>query len=119
MNYYELIYLIKDLNIKFNDATLDRIISPQKNILECYIGDGCLRFHAVPPSPYLYIRSWQSGKKKNVVEFFPEVYGKRLKKLALQSMIVIWAYNLMTIIGYGLKYSVPKQMHICGMMMHL
>jgi len=83
MNYYELIYLIKDLNIKFNDATLDRIISPQKNILECYMGDGCLRFHAVPPSPYLYIRSWQSGKKKNVVEFFPELYGKRLKKARL------------------------------------
>jgi len=77
MNYYELIYLIKELNIKFLDEKVQRIISPQKNILECYIGNGCIRFHAVPPSPFIYARSWQAGKKKNVVEFFPELYGKK------------------------------------------
>ncbi|MGA0246987.1 MAG: hypothetical protein ACO3JZ_09935, partial [Schleiferiaceae bacterium] len=65
------------MNIKFLDEKVQRIISPQKNILECYLGNGCIRFHAVPPSPFIYARSWQAGKKKNVVEFFPELYGKK------------------------------------------
>lgn len=81
MNYYELIYLNKELNVKLRSETLHRIISPQKNIVELYIGDHCIRFHAVPPTPYLYVRSWNSVKKKNVINFFPELYGQKVQEI--------------------------------------
>lgn len=81
MNYYELIYLNKELNVKLRSETLHRIISPQKNIVELYIGEHCIRFHAVPPTPYLYVRSWNSVKKKNVINFFPELYGQKVQEI--------------------------------------
>ncbi len=81
MNYYELIYLNKELNVKLRSETLHRIISPQKNIVELYIGEHCVRFHAVPPTPYVYVRSWNSAKKKNVINFFPELYGQTVQEI--------------------------------------
>ncbi len=81
MNYYELIYLNKELNVKLRSETLHRIISPQKNIVELYIGEHCVRFHAVPPTPYMYVRSWNSVKKKNVINFFPELYGQKVQEI--------------------------------------
>lgn len=81
MNYYELIYLNKELNVKLRSETLHRIISPQKNIVELYIGEHCIRFHAVPPTPYVYVRSWNSVKKKNVINFFPELYGQKVQEI--------------------------------------
>lgn len=81
MNYYELIYLNKELNVKLRSETLHRIISPQKNIVELYIGEHCIRFHAVPPTPYMYVRSWNSVKKKNVINFFPELYGQKVQEI--------------------------------------
>ena len=81
VNYYELIYLNKELNIKLRSETLHRIISPQKNIVELYIGEHCVRFHAVPPTPYVYVRSWNSAKKKNVINFFPELYGQTVQEI--------------------------------------
>jgi predicted ribosome quality control (RQC) complex YloA/Tae2 family protein len=81
VNYYELIYLNKELNVKLRSETLHRIISPQKNIVELYIGEHCIRFHAVPPTPYVYVRSWNSVKKKNVINFFPELYGQKVQEI--------------------------------------
>jgi len=81
VNYYELIYLNKELNVKLRSETLHRIISPQKNIVELYIGEHCVRFHAVPPTPYVYVRSWNSAKKKNVINFFPELYGQIVEEI--------------------------------------
>ena len=81
MNYYELIYLNKELNVKLRSETLHRIISPQKNIVELYIGEHCVRFHAVPPTPFVYVRSWNSAKKKNVLNFFPELYGQTVEEI--------------------------------------
>jgi predicted ribosome quality control (RQC) complex YloA/Tae2 family protein len=81
VNYYELIYLNKELNVKLRSETLHRIISPQKNIVELYIGEHCIRFHAVPPTPYMYVRSWNSVKKKNVINFFPELYGQKVQEI--------------------------------------
>ena len=81
MNYYELIYLNKELNVKLRSETLHRIISPQKNIVELYIGEHCVRFHAVPPTPFVYVRSWNSAKKKNVINFFPELYGQTVEEI--------------------------------------
>ena len=81
VNYYELIYLNKELNVKLRSETLHRIISPQKNIVELYIGEHCVRFHAIPPTPYVYVRSWNSAKKKNVINFFPELYGQTVEEI--------------------------------------
>jgi predicted ribosome quality control (RQC) complex YloA/Tae2 family protein len=81
VNYYELIYLNKELNVKLRSETLHRIISPQKNIVELYIGEHCVRFHAVPPTPFVYVRSWNSAKKKNVINFFPELYGQTVEEI--------------------------------------
>ena len=81
VNYYELIYLNKELNVKLRSETLHRIISPQKNIVELYIGEHCVRFHAIPPTPYVYVRSWNSVKKKNVINFFPELYGQTVEEI--------------------------------------
>ena len=81
MNYYELIYLNKELNIKLKSQTLYRIVSPLKNVVELYIGEYCVRFHAVPPTPYLYVRSWNSVKKKNIINFFPDLYGQTVVKI--------------------------------------
>ena len=81
MNYYELIYLNKELNVKLRSETLHRIISPQKNLVELYIGEYCLRFHAVPPTPYIYMRNWNSAKKKNVINFFPDLYGQTVQDI--------------------------------------
>jgi predicted ribosome quality control (RQC) complex YloA/Tae2 family protein len=81
VNYYELIYLNKELNVKLRSETLHRIISPQKNLVELFIGEYCLRFHAVPPTPYIYVRNWNSAKKKNVINFFPDLYDQTVKDI--------------------------------------
>ena len=81
MNYYELIYLNKELNVKLKSQTLHRIISPLKNVVELYIGEYCVRFHAVPPTPYVYVRGWNSVKKKNIINFFPDLYGQAVEKI--------------------------------------
>ncbi len=81
MNYYELIYLNKELNVKLKSQTLYRIISPLKNVVELYIGEFCVRFHAIPPTPYVYIRSRNSVKKKNIINFFPDLYGQKVEKI--------------------------------------
>ena len=83
MNYYELIYLNKELNVKLKSQTLHRIISPLKNVVELYIGEYCVRFHAVPPTPYVYVHSWNSIKKKNIINFFPDLYGQTVEKNSL------------------------------------
>ncbi len=81
MNYYELIYLNKELNVKLTSQTLHRIISPLKNVVELYFGEYCVRFHAVPPTPYIYVCNWNSVKKKNIINFFPDLYGKTVEKI--------------------------------------
>lgn len=78
MNYYELIYLKKELKNKFSDCVVSQIITPFKNLLELFI-EGReesfrLIFSSAPGNIALFADSDRGAKKSNTIKFFQEIY---------------------------------------------
>ena len=87
MNYYELIYLKKELKNKLSSYKIDLAITPYKNLLELFIvGEQKsfrLIFSTAPGNIALFLDSFRNPKKSNVFEFFEEVYGSEIKDILL------------------------------------
>lgn len=79
MNYYELIYLKKELKNKLSDCVVSQIITPFKNLLELFI-EGReesfrLIFSSTPGNIALFSDIDRGAKKSNTIKFFQEIYG--------------------------------------------
>ncbi|RNC85597.1 MAG: DUF814 domain-containing protein [Balneola sp.] len=78
MNYYELIYLKRELKNKLSNAVIELATTPFKNTLELYIkGDSessRLIFNTSPGNISLFLDSYRPPKKANRITFFEDVY---------------------------------------------
>ena len=83
MNYYELIYLLEDLKIKFHKFWLEKAITPFKNQLELFLVNDKknfkLIFNVTPGNIALFIDSYCQPKKRNTQHFFTDIYGVPIK----------------------------------------
>lgn len=79
MNYYELIYLKRELKNKLTDGKIEQAVSPYKNYLEFFVGgntDACrLCFSSAPGNIALFLDSYRGAKKSNTIDFFERIYG--------------------------------------------
>lgn len=89
-NYYELIYLKKELNEKIEGAVFSRAITPHKDVLECYLEQGeegnRLIFGSNPQETALFLDRYRPPKKSNVVDFFEPLQQKRITGVDLAEM---------------------------------
>ena len=88
MNYYELIYLLEDLKIKFHKFWLEKAITPFKNQLELFIVNDKknfrLIFNVTPGNIALFIDSYRPPKKRNTQHFFTKIYGVPIVDIVLE-----------------------------------
>ncbi|MDX1671001.1 MAG: NFACT RNA binding domain-containing protein [Balneolaceae bacterium] len=86
-NFYELIYLKKDLKEKIVGGQFDLAITPHKDVIECYIdtaGQTCrLVFSANPNEIALFLDKYRPPKKSNVLEFFDQLKGVTVDNVSL------------------------------------
>ena len=87
MNYYELIYLKKELKHKLSNCVLEQSITPYKNLLELYIvgEDKSFRlvFSCAPGNMALFPDTYRPAKKSNALQFFEPVYGECISDIVL------------------------------------
>ena len=79
MNYYELIYLKRELKNKLTDGKIEQAVSPYKNFLEFFVqgkaGKHRLSFSSAPGNIALYLDHFRGAKKSNTIDFFETIYG--------------------------------------------
>jgi len=98
-NYYELIYLTKELQENVENSVVEFSITPHKNVLESYIVCNSQRrrlvFSANPAETALFLDSFRPPKKGNVVEFFAPINNKNIKeiKLADKDRLVFFSFD--------------------------
>ncbi len=79
MNYYELIYLKRELKNKLTDGKIEQAVSPHKNFLEFFVQTENnryrLEFSSAPGNIALFLDSYRGAKKSNTINFFEYIYG--------------------------------------------
>ncbi len=88
MNYYELIYLKRELKNKLSNCVIELATTPFKNVLEIYINSDSkssrLVFNTSPGNISLFIDSYRPPKKSNRITFFNEVYSIPIRDILLE-----------------------------------
>lgn len=78
MNYYEIIYLKKELKNKLTSSVLELAITPYRNLLELFMSaeqeSFRLIFSTAPGNIALFADTYRPAKKSNTLNFFEEVY---------------------------------------------
>lgn len=86
-NYYELIYLNKELKEKIEGGVFDFSISSHKSVLESYLRNKSrslrLIFSANPNETALFVDQYRPPKKSNVLEFFKPLEGRKIVEVSL------------------------------------
>lgn len=86
-NYYELIYLNKELKVNLEGTFFDFAISPHKDVLEIFLNTNTeplrLIFSANPTETALFVDTYRPPKKSNVIEFFKGIEGQKIVKTEL------------------------------------
>lgn len=87
MNYYELIYLKRDLKNKLTNSFIEQAVSPYKNFLEFFvIGEDHkyrLSFSSTPGNIALFLDSYRGAKKSNTIDFFKDIYGIKITNVSI------------------------------------
>lgn len=87
MNYYELIYLKKELKNKLVGGQIIHIHTPFKNQLEAFIEkDGQsfrLIFNVTPGNSALFFDVYRPPKRSNALRFFPVLYEQTITEIVL------------------------------------
>lgn len=88
MNYYELIYLKRELKNKLSNCVIELATTPFKNVLEIYIKSDSkssrLVFNTSPGNISLYLDSYRSPKKSNRITFFEDIYSSPIQDVKLE-----------------------------------
>lgn len=86
-NYYELTYLVEELQEQAKNASFDFAISPHKDVMELFLqydsGSMRLIFSANPTETTLFLDNYRPPKKSNVIEFFKEIEGEKIINIEL------------------------------------
>ncbi len=87
MNYYELIYLLKEFKTKLSNCWIEQAVTPFKNQLEVFMANGeesfRLIFNGSPGNAALFLDSYRPAKKSNTQQFFEEIHGQSIKDFSL------------------------------------
>ncbi len=88
MNYYELIYLKRELKNKLTNCVIELATTQFKNVLELYIkGDSKssrLVFNTSPGNISLFLDGDRSPKKSNRITFFEAIYSIPIEDIFLE-----------------------------------
>lgn len=86
-NFYALIYLNREIKKKILGGFFSFAISPHKDVMHTYINNESetfrLIFSADPRETALFVDSYRPPKKRNVIEFFSLLEGKRIMDVKL------------------------------------
>lgn len=87
MNYYELIYLKRELKYKLTDGKIEQSVSPHKNFLEFFVHTEKnryrLEFSSAPGNIALFLDSYRGAKKSNTINFFEQIYGNKITDVSI------------------------------------
>ncbi|MTI86402.1 MAG: DUF814 domain-containing protein [Balneolaceae bacterium] len=87
MNYYELIYLKRELKYKLTGRKFEQAITPYKNLLEIFLTGGDknhrLIFSSAPGNTALFADTYRGAKKGNTIRFFEDVYGLTIQDIEI------------------------------------
>lgn len=87
MNYYEIIYLNRLLKNKLTGLVITNSVSPYKNYIEFFVEGEDDRFRlcysSAPGNIALFLDSYRGAKKSNTINFFEEIYGKKIEKVSI------------------------------------
>ncbi len=76
-NYYTLIYLNREIKEKIVEGIFNFAISPHKDVIELYIETAGEKFRLIfstdSRETAIFLDSYRPPKKRNVIEFFPEL----------------------------------------------
>ena len=86
-NYYTLIYLIREIRPNITGALFHRAVTPFKDVLELYFENRHNRFriifNASKEETVFFQDQYRPPKKKNALEFFPEMEGQKCTGIEL------------------------------------
>ena len=86
-NYYTLKYLNREIKEKILGAIYNFGISPHKDVLHLYLDCGeetrRLIFSTNPTETVLFLDFYRPPKKSNVIDFFPELEGRKVTDMRL------------------------------------
>jgi predicted ribosome quality control (RQC) complex YloA/Tae2 family protein len=87
MNYYELIYLLKEFKTKLSNCWVEQAVTPFKNQLEVFMSNEeesfRLIFNGSPGNAALFLDSYRPAKKSNTQQFFEAIHGQPIKGFTL------------------------------------
>src|SRR5690554_849201 len=87
MNYYELIYLKRELKNKLKGHFIEQAVTPFKNFIEFFVVNSeskhRLQFSAAPGSIALFTDSYRGAKKSNTIDFFSDIYGLEIEGIEI------------------------------------
>ncbi|SMO54376.1 NFACT RNA binding domain-containing protein [Gracilimonas mengyeensis] len=87
MNFYELIYLKRELKNKLTGGKIEQAVSPHKNFLECFVvtehDKHRLEFSSAPGNIALYLDTFRGAKKRNTINFFEAIYGVEITDVTI------------------------------------
>lgn len=87
MNYFELIYLMKEFKTNLSESWIEQAVTPFKNQLGVFMANGeesfRLIFNGSPGNAALFLDSYRPAKKSNTQQFFEGVHGRPIKDFVL------------------------------------
>ncbi len=87
MNYYELIYLKRELKNKLTAGKIEQAVSPYKNYIEFFVHTDTAKhrlcFSSAPGNIALYLDSFRGAKKSNTIDFFEKIYGAEITDVTI------------------------------------
>lgn len=87
MNYYELIYLKRELKNKLIGSFVEQAVSPYKNYIEFFVQAENekfrLCFSSTPGNIALFLDNYRGAKKSNTINFFEDIYEVKITDIAL------------------------------------
>lgn len=87
MNYYELIYLKRELKNKLIGGNIEQAVSPYKNFLEFFVHGKDdkyrLSFSSAPGNIALYLDAYRGAKKSNTINFFESIYNTKITDVSI------------------------------------
>src|SRR5690554_6526241 len=87
MNYYELIYLKRELKNKLKGHFIEQAVTPFKNFIEFFVVNTesrhRLQFSAAPGLIALFTDSYRGAKKSNTLDFFSDIYGLEIEDIEI------------------------------------
>jgi predicted ribosome quality control (RQC) complex YloA/Tae2 family protein len=87
MNYYEIIYLKRELKNKLIAGKIEQAVSPYKNFLELFVAGKAdkhrLSFSSAPGNIALYLDSYRGAKKSNTIDFFEQIYSVEITDVTI------------------------------------